>query len=805
MNSTPKRMATLLLLAGLAGCAADQIHRDGLAAIDRGAYEEGVAKLEQAVKNEPSNLEFRLDLRARKEAAVQKLIADADNARAAGRAEDARVSYRRVLVIEPGNERARRGLEGVDANKRHAERVAKAEQLLATHQLDQADAEVRAVLAEDPGFTPAIAAAGKIDVARGPINVSPRLHGADSRPVTLQFRDAPTKMVFEVLARQTGINFIFDKDVKSDSKTTIFVSQVPVESAIDLILTQNQLARQVLSENMVLVYPNTAAKQKDYLDEIVHTFYLTNAAPKDAESMLKTVLGAKTLYVDERSSTVVMRDTPEHIRMAEKLIASLDVSEPEVMLEVEVVEITRSLADQIGISYPAGVSANISVPNSTGTGTGTIGTTSSLSPVPLTTLNHINPSTILISGSSLKAGLDLTKTTSLGNVLASPRIRAKNKEKAKILIGDRVPVITQGTTSTVGGAFSTSNVQYLEVGLSLDVTPTIHLDGNVGIKLGLEVSSITDTVNVGSTTAYKIGTRNANTTLELKDGETQVLAGLIQDSDRRTSSHIPGLGDLPILGHLFGTKGRSIDKNEIVLSITPRIIRAQSRPSSDMTEFWYGTESGTRAAPLASGAAYVAPTGGTGNSATTGGGLSFQSAGASSLQAPPPAAPHAAPAQLASSVVAPAAASEAGAERTADAAPQAPPGKPVITTEGPDSAKVGEEIEVALKLSSAEALGRVRAQVRFDASALQLVSAEPGDLGSSGDSPKVDLKPGGVQLELAGTADAPVAGGGTLLRMRFKVVAARPVSISSQVVLVGADGVAIASTPSTPLKLAVTQ
>ena len=805
MNSTPRRMAILLLLTGLAACAADQIHREGLAAIDRGAYEEGVAKLEQAVKNEPGNLEFRLDLRARKEAAVQRLIADADNARAAGRAEDARVSYRRVLVIESGNERARRGLEGVEANKRHAERVARAEQLLATRQLDQADAEVRAVLAEDPVFAPAIAAAGKIDTARGPVNVSPRLHSADNRPVTLQFRDAPTKMVFEVLARQTGFNFIFDKDVKSDSKTTIFVSQVPVESAIDLILTQNQLARQVLSENMVLVYPNTSAKQKDYLDEIVHTFYLTNAAPKDAESMLKTVLGAKTLYVDERSSTVVMRDTPEHIRMAEKLIASLDVSEPEVMLEVEVVEITRSLADQIGISYPAGVSANISVPATSGTGTGTGSAAATLSPVPLTTLNHINPSTILISGSSLKAGLDLTKTTSLGNVLASPRIRAKNKEKAKILIGDRVPVITQGTTSTVGGAYSTSNVQYLEVGLSLDVTPTIHLDGNVGIKLGLEVSSITDTVNVGSTTAYKIGTRNATTTLELKDGETQVLAGLIQDSDRRTSSHIPGLGDLPILGRLFGTKGRSIDKNEIVLSITPRIIRAQSRPSSDMTEFWYGTESGTRAAPLTSGAASVAATAATGIPGVTSGGLSFQSTGATSPQAPPPVALRAAPTPLASTVAAPAAASDAGADRAADPTPQAAPGKPSITTEGPDSAKVGEEIEVSLKLSSAEALGRVRAQVRFDAGALQLVSAEPGDLGSSGNSPKVDLKPGGVQLDLAGTADAPVAGGGTLLRMRFKVVAARAVSISSQVVLVGADGVAIASTPSTPLKLAITQ
>src|SRR5205823_14329424 len=122
------------------------------------------------------------------------------------------------------------------------------------------------------------------------------------RAVSPELRDASTKIVCETVARQTGLNFIFDKDVKSDGKTTIFVNQVPVEQAIDLILAQNQLGRQVLSENIALIYPNTAAKQKEYRDEIVNTFYLTNAAPKDAESLLKTVLGTKTLFIDEHSS-----------------------------------------------------------------------------------------------------------------------------------------------------------------------------------------------------------------------------------------------------------------------------------------------------------------------------------------------------------------------------------------------------------------------------------------------------------------------------------------------------------------------
>ncbi|MBS0396383.1 MAG: hypothetical protein JSR54_17325, partial [Proteobacteria bacterium] len=602
MKRIRRSFVLLLLAAGLWGCVADRVHREGLDALDRGAYEEGISKLAEAVKKDPANLEFRLDLRAKTEAAVQQLIASADSARAAGQGDAAEQAYGRVLAIEPGNDRARRGLEGVRADRRHAERLAKAERLLAAKQLDAADNEVRAVLAEDPGFARATELAAKIDAARGPVTVVPHLRTQDNRPVSLQFRDAPTKMVFEVLARQTGINFIFDKDVKSDGKTTIFVSQVPVEQAIELILAQNQLARQVLTENMVLVYPNTSAKQKDYQDEIVHTFYLANAAPKDAESLLKTVLGAKTMFIDERSNTLVLRDTPEHVRMAEKLVASVDVPEGEVMLEVEVLEITHSNLQKLGINYPNNVAVGMS-PVTNGVTT------------VLADLHKQNSDALSVT--SLGASIDLLKQVGLTNTLASPRIRAKNKEKAKILIGDRVPVITSGTSATVGGSFSTSAVQYLEVGLTLDVQPTIHLDGNVAIKMALEVSSITKEVDVknpdgktNSTVAYQIGTRNANTTLELRDGETQVLAGLIQDSDTRNSSHIPGLGDLPIAGRLFGSRTDQVDKTEIVLSITPRIIRAQSRPSSETTEFWYGTESQTRSAPFSSmGAGAPAATG----------------------------------------------------------------------------------------------------------------------------------------------------------------------------------------------------
>ena len=825
MSVRVRFLQMLLLFALAAGCAANRAYREGVRAFEQGAFEEAIADFEQAVKDDPSNLKLRLELHARRDAALQQLSAAADAARAAGDNDHAAATYRRVLTIDRGNDRALRGIESVQSERRHAERTAKAAQLLASKQLEAAEIEVHAVLGEDPGFAAAKALLARIDLARGPTAAVTRLKTRDDRPVSLQFRDAPTKMVFEALARQTGLNFIFDKEVKTEGKTTIFVNQVPVEQAIDLILAQNQLGRQVLSENIALIYPNTSAKQKDYRDEIVHTFYLTNAAPKDAESLLKTVLGARTLFIDEHTSTLVMRDTPEHVRMAEKLIATIDVGEPEVIMEVEVLEISHSLAEQLGINYPSSFSLSTTKPaNSTGTGTTTGGAGGGLV---LSDLAKQNKNTIAVS--SLGISIDLLKTIGDTNVLSSPRIRARNKEKAKIVVGNRLPVVTSGTSATVGGSFSTSNVQYIEVGLTLEVQPTIHNDGNVAIKVALEVSSIIKQLSVptgsgGATTlAYEIGTRNASTLLELQDGETQVLAGLIQDSDQRNSSHIPGLGDIPILGRLFGSNGTTRDKSEIVLSITPRIIRAQPRPSSENTEFWYGSESQTRSGPFASSGAAV-PASASGGGPVGPGGVSF-GAGSAVDSGPASSGPHAVPARITAAARPPPppasdTASASGSEEKATAAGKpsetvkeeatavaqgADADKPKITIEGPDSAKVGDEITISVKVASASAFGRIRTQVGFDATALQLVSAEPGDL-ASGDSPKVDTRPGGVQLELAGSGGAPVSGTGSLINLRFRVVSARPtIAVATQVVLLGEDGVAVAATQATPLKIAISR
>jgi general secretion pathway protein D len=321
---------------------------------------------------------------------------------------------------------------------------------------------------------------------------------------------------------------------------------------------------------------------------MVKGFYLGNADAKATMAMLRMLVKTKDVYVDERLNLLVMRDTPEAIRLAEKIIAVQDLAEPEVMLDVEILEIKRGRFMDMGVQYPSQFSL-LNLPPATTTeitpGGNTIATTPPASVLTLESLRNITRGSIAIGPTPT---VNLRKDDSDVNILANPRIRVKNREKAKVHIGDKVPVITSNTTAT--GVVSES-VSYLDVGLKLDVEPSVMMRDDVQIKVGLEVSNIVREISSGNgTLTYQIGTRNAGTTLRLKDGETQVLAGLISDEDRKSASRIPGLGDIPLLGRLFSNHRDERSKTEIVLLITPHILRSDATRQPAMTEFRGGTE-----------------------------------------------------------------------------------------------------------------------------------------------------------------------------------------------------------------------
>ena len=813
MNSWCRTAGSILFMILVAGCAAERLHRQGLSAIDKGEYENGLTLLNQAAQADPHNMSYRFDYATRREAAVLGLLNIADSARGTHQLDVAAGAYRRVLAISPGNDRAQRGLAALDGDARHGDVLAQANKDFDRKDYDAAEAKVRAVLHEDPGYVPAQDLEARITAARTPVSVAPRLKTRDNHRVTLQLRDAPTKMVFEVLSRETAINFILDKDVKGDTKTTIFVTDVPVEAAIDLVLEQNALARQILADNMVLIYPNIAAKQKDYEQQIVRTFYLTNSAPKEVESMLKTVLGAKTMFIDERTSVVVLRDTPDAVHMAEKLVAAIDVAEPEVMLEVEVLEVTRSHLMDLGIQYPGSVTFTAQ-PSTAGGG------------LVLSDLKNLNSDTIGVS--SIALTVNAMKQAGLANTLASPRIRVRNKEKAKVLIGSKEPVITNTTTPTAGGtAVVTGSVQYLDVGLQLEVQPTIYLDSDVSIKMQLEVSSILKQIQTASgTIAYEIGTRNANTLLRLKDGETQILAGLIQESDTRTANTIPGLGDIPILGHLFGTHHTDQEKDEIVLSITPRIIRMQPRASGDTTEFWYGTETRTRSVPYTSTTDSTSGSGPAGSSAPSGTATPLIVPGAAGVPAGGEGAGAAAAtdttgasagAVAAGSTAALAAAASMKTAAASHGLPITTPpatvtanqpaaGASALTVDGPSQARVGDQFQVSVRLATDQSITKLRSQLRYDASALQLVDASTGDMvPAAAGGPKVDTHmAGGAQLDIGTTAEEPVQGNGTLMVLTFKAVAPRPATrVQGMLNVLNSAGAAAGNSQAPPLDIAI--
>lgn len=722
-QSRPWWLALVLLVLLLGGCAAERAFKEGKELVAAGQYPEGFAKVEEALERDPRNIEYRLFLSRRKETVLGSLFAKADNLREAGQLSEAEKVFQQVLRIDSHHALAKVGLEKVALERRHRLRVQEGEALLKANETDKAAEIVRLVLAENPLQREARNLEGRIlELQAKQARQPARLAAPFRQPVTLEFREAPIRSVFDVLSKTSGINFVFDRDIRPDLKTTIYVKNTPMDEAIRIIGLTSQLETRVLNENSILVYPSNPQKLKDYQQLSVRSFNLANADAKQVATTLKTLLKVRDMVVNERLNLLLVRDTPEVIRLAEKLIALEDVSEPEVMLEVEVLEVKRSRLLDFGIQWPSQIALSPLGSSSTGGTTGTNGSAGTL------TVDQLRG----LSGATIGVGISNTtiraqKDDSDANILANPRIRVRNREKARILIGDRVPVITSTSTST---GFVSDSVNYVDVGLKLEVEPNIFLDDEVSIKINLEVSNLVREITTKSgTLSYQIGTRNASTVLRLRDGETQVLAGLINDEDRRVASRVPGLGDLPILNRIFGSQKDDIQKTEIVLSITPRLVRTIRRPDILNAEFDVGTES-TIGAPAA----------------TLSSSPMVQGEGGKEV----------APMSLPSAPTVPAA------------------GGLSLFWEGPAQVRAGEQFAVVLRLTSPTPLSALPLLVGYDPAVVQVASVVEGDFlrqggGQTAFSSRVDPITGRVfvgDLRQNGV----VNGSGSVVLIHFKAV-----------------------------------
>lgn len=574
------RLILLLLIVAhlVTGCATTTdttAHAESL--IVAGQYEAGLQSLEVLASKGPENKEAKLVLLRNRNTVMQRLLNDAKVAIDAGQLDVADGIYARLLAIDPNNSLAKMDRERIYDLRQRQTRFNRADELFRGGDMEGAERILQTILLEEPTHAKSLDLIRKITARQAKDTaLTPVLGPEFKKIISLEFRDSSLKDVFDAIWHASGINFILDRDIRSETKATIFVHDVTIEEAIDALLMTQQLAKKTVNAKSLFIYQKTPQKISEYQDLVVRNFFLAYADAKQIQTMLKTILKIKEVYVDEKRNLLVVRDNQEAVDMAEKLIQAHDQAEPEVMLALDVIEIKHSKLSELGLASPTQVTLGV------------------LPPVTLTALKQLNSSGISVGFNGLPgsatAAINLKNTDGDTNMLANPRIRVRNREKAKIHIGDRLPIVTTTPATTVyPGA---QNVTYLDVGLMLEVEPQVMLDGDVVIKINLEVSTATQsTVNP---LFYDVGTRKANTVLTIRDGETQVLAGLIRDDERQSGSHLPGLGDIPILGRLFSSELHSRDKTEIILAITPVVLHNLMRPNAALMEFSSGTDTGQK-------------------------------------------------------------------------------------------------------------------------------------------------------------------------------------------------------------------
>ena len=716
--------ATLLLC----GCAGSPTYREGQDLAVAGRQDQALVKFRTASAQDPGNALYRTTYLTYREQLVGRWLDQGYAALTAGQDKEAELIFRRALEEDPANARALNALADLDRNARHSILLADADADFKKQDYERAAERVRIILSENTGNAKALDLRKSVNEKIDSRKLPPRLSAALKKPLTIEFKDAPLRQVFEVLSRTSGLNFVFDKDVRGDQKATIFLRNSSVQDAINLLLLTNQLEQRVLDANSILIYPNTTAKLKDYQPLIVKTFILSNIDAKSAANTIKTILKTRDLVVDEKQNLVTMRDTTDAVRMAEKLMTLYDSAVPEVMLEVAILEVTRTSLMNLGIQWPDQLTLTpLTVSGQTLTLDALTNITSK------TTAAKISPLTI-------NAG----KSDSDVNLLANPRIRVRNLEVAKILIGDRLPNITSTSTST---GFVSESIQYIDVGLKLEVQPSIFANDEVAIKIALEVSSVVDKIATSTGgVAYQIGTRTASTVLRLRDGENQVLAGLIRTEQSSSGKRVPGLGDVPVFGRLFGSQSDNNGKTEIILSITPRVVRNVRRPDAGYVEFDSGTENSLRSIQD----------------------MAFAPSPASNAVTPPAFAP---PHSQISDAGEPVKTGSAGLP------PAASMGPTTLALQAPQQIKNGDSFTLQLAIQPSEPVTGIPLALTYDPKVLELVDVAEGnflkqDSGVTNFSNRVDKASGQLFATVTRSSPRGATAPGNVISVSFKAIAA---------------------------------
>jgi general secretion pathway protein D len=540
--------SVLVLLMSLAANAdqAGAAYKRGVHAEASNKYDEAFEAYSQAHQLKPKDAKYFTAFTRLRFYAAMEHLRQGHLLQDAGKLPESVVEFQRAAEIDPTNfvakGEARRSEELIRKQARRAEAV-----------------------------KPPSALDKQAEAAAGPVELEP----ISNTLINLRISES-SSMVYKTIGKLAGINVLFDQDYKPQ-KISIELNDVTLREALNTLALQTKTFWEPTSSNTIMVAADTAAKRKEIQDTVMKTFYLKNISNsselQEAANTLKGILDLTRMQVIPNQNAIILRGTPDQMVLAQKLLSDIDKPKPEVVIDIAVLQVSRDRIKTLGVNPPTSASIVMVPSASSGGGSGSGGGNT----FTLNSLQNINATNFQVSIPG--ASMSFLMSDSNTKLIQNPEIRALDNEKATLKIGDRVPVATGSFGAAAGGggvsALVNTQFQYLDVGVNIDITPHIHSDHEVTLKMTLEVSSVSGTQNIGGISQPVIGQRRIEHETRLEDGEVNLVGGILEDTETQSLSGYPWLAKMPILKYLFGQEDKERQENEIVFAITPHIVRSQ--------------------------------------------------------------------------------------------------------------------------------------------------------------------------------------------------------------------------------------
>jgi len=565
MTRLIRPVAVLLLVIAvslpLAADKAKSLYDKGKDAEARQNYETAYDFYKQAYDLKPKDLRYRTSFERMRFLAAASHVHRGQLLREAGKLDEALAEFQKATAIDPSSFIAQ-------------QEIRRTQQMIqeATNPQPQA------------ATSPPNSLKRRLEQALGPVDLAP----ISNIPITLKLTE-DSKVIYETVGKLAGINVLFDPDYTS-RRIKIELNGVSLEEALEIIAMESKTFWRPVTPNTIFVAADNPAKRKELEQSVIKTFYLANLSQptelQDVVNAMRTILEVSRIQQLPSQGAIVVRGTPDQIALAQKLIEDLDKAKPEVIVEVAVMQVSRDRIRNLGVSPPTSATVALQSNVTTTTNTGTTGTTTT----PTTTSSTGTPNTISLNRIGNLNATDFqvtippaTATALLSDtntkLIQNPQIRALDGQKASLKIGDRVPVATGSFQPGIGGVginpLVNTQFQYLDVGVNIDITPRVHAGREVTLKIALDISAVTSHTNIGGIDQPVIGQRKIEHEIRLKDGEMNLLGGILEDQQTKALSGIPGLANVPILKYLFSQTNTEHRENEIVFALVPHIVRAQ--------------------------------------------------------------------------------------------------------------------------------------------------------------------------------------------------------------------------------------